>query len=233
VSEDQIHHNPFSTRNTLPGAIPYLFERNQPNHAGDSQNDQEVISDVKLLYDLFLENNDLAQMIGPHGSGKSTLLAALLTTLQQNGRNTVFVSLHDRQCTLPWRFWNDLIKEYRRCFQNKKKGIRPPVLVIDGYEQLCYLNRFFLQFVRKTIGCGLLITTHHAFRGIPVLHQTGTSLETLKMIITNLLHRFDTNPKIISPQLSDEFLESLFLEKQGNIREVLFALYDRYEEMRS
>jgi len=200
-----------------------------PNHVADIQNDHRAIFDTKSLYDLFVKNDDVAQIIGPHGSGKSTLLAALLTTLQQNGHKTVFVSLHDRQRFLPWGFW----KDFRRTFQDKKAGTKPTILVIDGYEQLCYLTRFFLQFVRKTIGCGLLITTHYAFHGIPVLHQTGTSLETLKTIVANLLHCFDTAPKIIPFKLTDEFLESLLLEKQGNIREVLFALYDRYEEIRS
>ncbi|MCL2348775.1 MAG: hypothetical protein FWC50_11020 [Planctomycetaceae bacterium] len=221
MSDDQIPHNPFSTRNISPGTIPYLFEWNQPN------------SDTKVLYDSFAKSNFLAQIVGPHGSGKSTLLAALLTTLQQNGHNTVFVSLHDRQRFLPGKFWKELPTENCRFFPYKKTGVKPPILVIDGYEQLCYLTRFFLQFAKKTTGCGLLITTHYAFCGVPVLHQTATSLETFKAIVRNLLHHFDTTPKIISSRFSDEFLESLFFEKHGNIREMLFALYDRYEENRS
>jgi len=48
------------------------------------------------------------------------------------------------------------------------------------------------------------------------------------MIVDDLLYHFDTTPNTV---FSEEFLESLFLEKQGNIREVLFALYDRYEEI--
>jgi hypothetical protein len=73
--------NPFATRWTRPGAIPFVF------------------ADGGTMLDLVarLQANEWrGAIVGPHGSGKSTLLAALVPAIAATGRRAVVIRLHDR-----------------------------------------------------------------------------------------------------------------------------------------
>src|SRR5690349_19179309 len=78
--------NPFSTRWTWPGAVPFLFP---------------VGVTVESLVAKLPASHWRGQIIGPHGTGKSTLLATLLPAIEQAGRSPELIVLRDGQRRLP------------------------------------------------------------------------------------------------------------------------------------
>lgn len=185
--------NPFSTRNVRPGAIEYLFE------SGTSA--------VALVARL-RENHWRGEIVGPHGSGKSTFLATLLPLLEQSGRKVAHFVLHGGERQLPVstresRVWNSDTQ-----------------VVVDGYEQLGWWSRRWLELTCRKRGSGLLVTAH-ASVGLPPLLQTTSSLEALRTIAL----RLQPTPPLVT---SDDVTRA-FEQHSGNAREALFALYDLYE----
>jgi hypothetical protein len=151
------------------------------------------------------------QIIGPHGSGKSTLLAALAAELSRAGRRTAGVELHDRQRRLPRSL--DLAR------------LAPGTLVmIDGYEQLARWNRWRLKRTCRRRGLGLLVTAHRDV-GLPTLLATATSVALAEDIVRELLGDQGFS-------LDTEQIAAPWDRHGGNVREVLFDLYDLYEQRR-
>ena len=78
--------NPFSAGRIRPGAMPFL-------HAAGG--------DAGMLLERLRQNQWCGQIVGGHGTGKSSLLAALIPAIQDAGRHTLAVELHDGQRRLP------------------------------------------------------------------------------------------------------------------------------------
>ena len=189
-------HNPFSTRFTRPGAIPYIFS------PGTSCN---------ALRKRLAELSWTAQVIGPHGSGKSTLIHQLSAAFAQVDREVVLVTLNDRQRKLPItrtdsRLWND-----------------ETLVIIDGFEQLNWWNRLWLQQICGKRRAGLLVTAHTDV-GLPTLEETTVCLKTAKTIVAHL--------STGQCPVADDLLADYLRKHNGNMREVLFGLYDQYEQIR-
>jgi hypothetical protein len=152
------------------------------------------------------------QVLGSHGSGKSALVAALIPAIEQAGRQTVLIELHDRQRRLPddWLQRADLS--------------RPTVVIVDGCEQLTRWNRSALKRLCRRRGLGLLVTAHRSL-GLPDLYRTSVDLALAQEIVRSLL---GDQQGLIGP---DEVRQCLD-RRQGNLREALFDLYDLYEQRR-
>lgn len=86
------------------------------------------------------------------------------------------------------------------------------LLVIDGYEQLGWWTR---QRVQKH--CRSLLVTMHRGSGLPDLYRTGVTVELAGEIVRGL--HADEVPD----------LARRLAYHRGNLREVLFELYDRHE----
>lgn len=155
------------------------------------------------------QNGWQGQIVGPHGSGKSTLLANLREPLLRVGFPAFTFSLRDGQRRLPldWR------KQVARA------GAR--LVIVDGCEQLSWWSRALLKWHCRRHGWGLLITSHRDLR-LPTLLSTGTSVEMAQNLAAALLPADDRR---ITPQMVAES----FRAAGGDMRETLFALYDRYE----
>lgn len=95
-------------------------------------------------------------------------------------------------------------------------------VVVDGCEQVGWLQRTWLTWHCRRHRAGLLVTAHDDL-GLPQLWRTETSAELTQRIVARLLAERD------AAWLRAEQVERLFAEHQGNVREVLFALYDAYE----
>jgi hypothetical protein len=79
-------------------------------------------------------------------------------------------------------------------------------------------------FFRST-KIGLVVTTHRSM-GMPTIFQTAPTPEVLEAIVEHLL-----SPKQRQTLgLSSEILRACFHRHRGNLRNVLFELYDRAEE---
>ena len=142
------------------------------------------------------------QVIGPHGSGKSTLLAALVPALGTEGRRVIRL-------------------------QGERYAVVPPeldeltVLVIDGYEQLSWWSRWRLKSACRRSGAGLLVTAH-ADVGLPTIFETRPSLELARQLVSRLLPPGDTT-------ITDADIAAAWSRHPGNLREVLFSLFDLYQ----
>jgi len=160
-----------------------------------------------------LRNNGWrGQIVGPHGSGKSALVAALVAGIERAGRPTLLIELHDRQRRLP-------VSPGRM-----RKLARGTVVVVDGFEQLALWRRLMLKRLCRRRGLGLVATSHESV-GLPDICRTATSLPLAREIVEQLLGKA---PLPVTP---DEVNERFKLHG-GNMRKVLFDLYDLYEQRR-
>jgi energy-coupling factor transporter ATP-binding protein EcfA2 len=153
-----------------------------------------------------------AQVLGPHGSGKSTLIAAIVGPLEQGGRGACVFVLRDGQRRMPVGWVSDA---------NKASA---GVIVVDGYEQLGRLNRCWLALRCRRNGWGLLVTAHRDV-GFRTLYRTAANLDVAQAVVAALLPADDTS-------ISRQTVADAFAASQGDLRETLFALYDRYEVSR-
>jgi hypothetical protein len=190
--------NPFSTRYTTPSATDYLFPEG---------------TDAPRLLARLEKSAWWGQIIGPHGSGKSTLLHALLSGLQSAGRSVVFHTLHQSDRRLPIAAatsgtWDEHTQ-----------------VVVDGYEQLGWLQRIKLKTKCRARRAGLLVTAHRSV-GLPLLWETSTNSDLAWQIVCRLLD--GRGRKCI--QRPD--VEATFGAQRGDLRETLMALYDLYEQRR-
>jgi hypothetical protein len=161
------------------------------------------------LVDQLRRNAWWGQVVGPHGSGKSALLATLMPAIERAGRRTLLVELHDGQRRLP--------VDLRR---TPDLG-GSTVLVVDGYEQLGLWHRLRLKRFCRRRGLGLLVTAH-APVGLPDLFHTAVNLEMAQQIVEQLQRGHP-------PQVTAEDVATRFSRHDGNMREVLFDLYDLYQ----
>ena len=152
------------------------------------------------------------QIVGSHGSGKSTLLAILRAPLARGGRHLWSVALHDGARRLPANW------------PGEAKSASANLIVIDGYEQLSAPSRFAVKARCRRLGWGLLVTAHRDV-GFPTLFSTASNLEATQAVVRRLL---GDDAACVSPQVVAE----CFAACAGNVRETLFALYDRWESAR-
>jgi energy-coupling factor transporter ATP-binding protein EcfA2 len=147
------------------------------------------------------------EIVGPHGSGKSTLLASLLPHVTAWTVHRVRLSTSQR--SLPDDLW-------------PLPGPRP-LLVIDGFEQLGWLTRRRVTRACRHAGAGLLVTTHRPV-GLPPLHRTDVSPAALAWVLARLL------PADAGTLLAGFDAAARVRSHRGSLREVLFELYDRWEQ---
>jgi hypothetical protein len=218
--------NPFATRYTRPNVGQFVFP---PGGEADS-----LIAQLQA-------QGWWGQITGPHGSGKSTLVYTLLPKLRAAGRHVEFHSLHasaERHAGgLPLdaasravsgsmanslhsyapvpsiACWRDSIASWNASTQ----------IVVDGCEQLGWLQRTWLKWNCRRRGTGLLVTAHRDV-GLPPLWTAQPSVELAQRVVARLLGQDDAG------WLRGEQVERLFAEHRGNVRELLFALYDLYEQ---
>lgn len=148
------------------------------------------------------------ELVGPHGVGKSTLLAMFATHLAAAGRQVVHAALHQGETTLPppldqWKTWNSATQ-----------------VIVDGYEQLTWWSRSKLAWRVREQGAGLLVTSH-APTGLPLLMSLAPKVEVALQVVRQLMPD--------EQRITNSDVERTFLTCNGNIREMLFQLYDLYQ----
>ena len=153
--------NPFCTRFTQPGAIPFLF------HGESSE------LDVSQLIDRFRELQSTAQIVGPHGSGKSTLLESLIPAMLDAGMDIERITLRSADSSPEHivAMVSDLDSDIH--------------VVIDGFEQLNWWQRRSVRRVAQKNHLGLLVTTHKNC-GLPTLLSTNVTPELLLQLVNHL-----------------------------------------------
>jgi hypothetical protein len=189
--------NPFSTRFIRAGAVPFLFDCDES---------------ADWLVAKLADQQWRGQIIGPHGSGKSTLLISLEQSLRAAGRRVWQVTLHDGQRTMS-RGWS-----------KDADSQQANLIVVDGYEQLAYWQRYLLRVTCLFRGWGLLVTAHSDV-GFPTLHRTTSNLAVAKKVVEALLVEE-------SARLTPEHIAAAYHEAGGDMREMLFRLFDVWDSRR-
>jgi hypothetical protein len=172
---------------------------------------------LRGLVERLRERHWCGQIVGPHGSGKSTLLASLLPEIAEQAGDVMVARLFaDRRRLSP---------EFQSPARFRRSGRETRVFVIDGYEQLPRWRRWRLQRQCVRSGAGLLVSTHRPLLGLPVLYETRVTPTTTWTVVTHLMPTEGTG-------LTRERVASLLAAHAGDVREVLFGLYDWYEAQR-
>jgi hypothetical protein len=154
---------------------------------------------LESLLQTFADSGMQGQILGPHGSGKSTLLNHLATAARARG----------------WR-----VCAFRS--PSAPRFIDASCLFADEWESHPLWRRHFLRIVCRRRGTGLLVAAHRDM-GFPLLWRAEITSETTRRVVNHLLTGWQTE----SP--SDALLKDLFQRHQGNLRLILFSLYDWYE----
>jgi hypothetical protein len=151
-------------------------------------------------------------VVGPHGSGKSTLLATLRSPLQRRGRKVEAFTLRAGERRLP------LDRATMDTWDAQTQ------VVVDGYEQLGRRARIRLHSACRRARCGLLATSHRPlwWPWLPTLIVTETTLPLAMRVIA----RIDASGRLA---VSPPALAQLLADRNGDLREVLFDLYDLYQ----
>ena len=220
--------NPFCTRRVRPGALPFLLPDDQP---------------LPRLVDRLRRQGWWGQIIGAHGSGKSALLASLVPAIEQAGLSVCRVELHDGQRRLPIDVRKLATRgglspfSRRTSFSastthpGRENGTVPfgrpadaLVLVVDGFEQLGRLRRVQLKRFCRRRRWGLVVTTHVPL-GLPELYRTAPDVALAQRLVERLQRGYN-------PRIDDSDVAEAYAEHREDLRETLFALYDRYEQRR-
>ncbi len=190
--------NPFSARFVRPGVIPYIFP------PGCS---------LESVHEVFLANQRLGAVIGPHGAGKSAFITAFTSWMEKNGQPCLALELHDGQRTLGQATWRQL------------EALQDTVVTVDGYEQLSAWSRYQLRRLCRRRHLGLIVTAHSDIE-IPLLFAPEPNEDLAWQIVEYLLARGE-------PLITRDDVRASFARHQGNLREMLFDLYDLYEVRRT
>lgn len=145
-------------------------------------------------------------IVGPEGAGKTTLLEQLAERLGGQGWGIRLLKLTREQPVFD-------AERLRRTLAGLSAS---DVVLLDGAEQLTWWRwRRFLAGTRRA--GGLIITSHTPGRLATVV-QCQTSLPLAQALAAELWGHRD-------PGL-EQLVEILFSQHQGNVRDVLRALYD-------
>jgi energy-coupling factor transporter ATP-binding protein EcfA2 len=153
------------------------------------------------------------EIVGPHGSGKSTLVETLDSELQRVGRHVVMLRFRGGQ------------GHRMRATPTDPPWSTATQVIADGYEQLGWLGRARLRRAARHAGAGLIVTAH-APTGLPTLLHTAPDLDAVQAMVHTLL-----GGELCV--IRDHDIAASFARHRGNVREVLFDLYDLYERRRT
>lgn len=156
------------------------------------------------LCDRLARLGSIAQVTGPHGAGKSTLLAHLSRELRARGETPRIVRASQGTWPLP-----------TRC----------SILIVDEADTLPSWKSAALRLACRLSRTNLLLCVH-ADTGLPTLVRMEAGLSTARGVIAHLCSGW----AVRVPR--DDELAGLLARHKGNLRSVLFTLYDWYEQGR-
>tara|TARA_R110002072_G_scaffold161403_2_gene312944 strand:+ start:1605 stop:2369 length:765 start_codon:yes stop_codon:yes gene_type:complete len=205
--------NPFSSRHTRPGAIPFRFGLNESDPADHIA---RIVADLRY--------HRLGLIVGNHGSGKSTLLHDMADALQAEFPGGKWIQLtadpnHSAVAGISSMLLND------RAASEAQATVSPGgVLVLDGAEQLSPWGRFRVRRRALRAGHVCLATAHHDLRGFHVLHRTKVTAKLIEDLLAELL-RDHPNAREKLARVGNGDLMSSFADVT-DVRELWSRLYD-------
>ncbi len=177
------------------------------------------------------------QIVGPHGSGKSTLLELLRRELdrseldhsrlghsERSGRFEIATAkLHANSLHGSWKSAFRHSREMARLAQQVQcKLSKGGLLIVDGWEQLSWIDaRWMLRRARRR-NQRLLVTSHRKLRGFVTLYQTHLTRERVNALTDERIGHLSP----LQQSLVQGFLESRKIDSQTNLRDLWFDCYD-------
>ncbi len=149
------------------------------------------------------------EIVGPHGMGKSTLLHAMEPLAIAGGKNWLRIDLQNRGGQSDRRRLGAMDLE------------PASLLVVDGFEQLTPFHQRQVRRRCRRAGAGFLVTSH-APTGLPLLTKLAPDQELALACFRSLTADRST-------PVTESDVRIAFHAYNGNIRELLFDLYDLHE----
>ncbi len=160
------------------------------------------------FFGLLESNGWWMELCGPHGIGKSTLLTTIQREAESCGKTVVRFKVRAESRWLPFR-WKRELKNADFC-------------LLDGGEAAIGWQRALLAHHCRSHQIGFVFTTHHPL-GIAPVYTMSTTPGQIRQAVAKLLgndHHW----------LFEIDFEKLVSEFNGDNRELMFTLYDWYEE---
>ncbi|MDA1051320.1 MAG: hypothetical protein O3C40_12690 [Planctomycetota bacterium] len=169
-------------------------------------------SNASSLVTTLQRNRWHGEIVGPHGSGKSTLLQTLLPVIEAAGRVVRYYVAKPNESQLP-------IPANEQATWTASTQV-----VVEGYELLTRRQQKMFDRACREKQAGLLVTCHKP-QGLPPLFHTSITIELAISLVELLL---PAACDFITPiDVRDSF------SRHGqNLRELLFEMYDLYEQRR-
>lgn len=164
--------------------------------------------DIAMLCETLAVLGGSAAVVGPHGSGKTTLLVWLANALEAGGSRIERVR---------FRGLRDVVSLARAIWRTAEGG----TVCVDCWERLGWPGNGLARLAARLFGARLLVTAHRV-GPLPTLCTCATSAKLLEAIVARL--------PIDSPLLPGD-VDEAFRRARGDVREALFLLYDRCEEL--
>lgn len=163
--------NPFGTRYTRPGTLPFL--------AGS---DGAAIDAARLAREAIGRRR--SAIVGPHGTGKTTLLTQMRPYLDADAGRCRSITLRSGEVSTElWRTLSTV----------PSSGM----LIVDGYEQMGSVEQLRLIVTAWRRRVRMLVTAHRPPRLFAVVARTGTSRQTARLLAAMLLEEFPAHREIM------------------------------------
>ncbi len=100
----------------------------------------------------------------------------------------------------------------------------PIVVIVDGYEQLGWIERWRLTSLCRRKRAGLLVTSHTSTR-LPTLIELAPNAALISLLVAKLCAE-------VSTPITLKDVDASLACHGSNVREIFFDLYDRHERKR-
>lgn len=208
--------NPFSTRFVAPGKLDWIGP-------------EEFFVRLNARWEAA---NFRGAILGPHGSGKSTLLEHFVPTICGSiWRRDALGNVTELEATARNRA--DIVRVvWLQLRKSVTESLRVPwdrlssgdLLVLDGYEQLSWLQRGTV--LRRTWRSGVrLLVTSHRKTALKTVCELSVDEVLARQVVERLLSQGGEPTKIGLANLGQRLQNH-----QGNLRDVLMDLYDEVEQ---
>ena len=196
--------NPFSASRIRPGAIPFIFTT--------PKEWEHLLARIGAC-------NYWGEIVGQHGTGKSTLLLQIGEHLKSCGQRA-------RRFRASRRGWLATARQLSRHRESVD------VVLLDEFDSLPWIGRRQVVSLLRRNRAGLILSSHRT-HGLPTLLRTSTNTRLARHVVESLLsqreHLQEAELKSTYRPPTEECLTALLDKHDGNMREVLFDLYDQFE----